>query len=203
MDIIEMRLDEIYPYQNNPRKNDDAVNAVALSISSFGFKVPIVVDKDNVIIAGHTRLKAAKKLGLSTVPVVRADDLTEDQVRAFRLADNKVSELSEWDWGLLEGELAACDMDMSLFGFDTESIKKDIDKTEREQRGDHAEGPEGGYEHSEDGYDGEPRFNVIIVCLSDNDREWLKEKLAEENDLKRLYMCSDLIERIEGEGGAA
>lgn len=117
MNIIEMSPADLIPYEMNPRKNDDAVDAVALSISSFGFKVPIIIDSNNVIVAGHTRLKAAQKLGLSTVPVIRADDLTEEQVRAFRLADNKVSEAASWDFEKLEAELANIDMDMSLFGF--------------------------------------------------------------------------------------
>lgn len=132
MNVIEMPTADLIPYERNPRKNDDAVDAVALSISSFGFKVPIIVDSGNVIVAGHTRLKAAQKLGLATVPVIRADDLTEEQVRAFRLADNKVSEAASWDFEKLEEELANIDMDMSLFGFleaedgiDPESVTED------------------------------------------------------------------------------
>lgn len=132
MNVIEMPTADLIPYERNPRKNDDAVDAVALSISSFGFKVPIIVDSGNVIVAGHTRLKAAQKLGLATVPVIRADDLTEEQVRAFRLADNKVSEAASWDFEKLEAELAEISMDMSLFGFleaedgiDPESVAED------------------------------------------------------------------------------
>lgn len=94
--IEEWPVERLRPYENNPRKNDDAVGAVTASIREFGFKVPIIVDRDGEIVAGHTRLKAAKQLGLATVPVVVADDLTPDQVRAFRLADNKTSELAEW-----------------------------------------------------------------------------------------------------------
>lgn len=90
MNTIEMELSELIPYENNPRKNDEAVDKVALSISAFGFKVPIVIDKNNVIVTGHTRYKAAKKLGLSVVPCIKADDLTDEQIKAFRLADNKV-----------------------------------------------------------------------------------------------------------------
>ena len=119
MNIIEMSVDELTPYENNPRNNDDAVQYVANSIQEFGFKVPIVIDKDNVIVAGHTRLKAAKMLGLDKVPVIVADDLTENQVKAFRLADNKVGELADWDFSKLEEELAEIDdIDMSDFGFD-------------------------------------------------------------------------------------
>ena len=119
MNIIEKRLNEIIPYEKNPRKNDEAVKYVAESIKQFGFKVPIVIDKNNVIIAGHTRHKAAKKLNLKTAPCIIADDLTEEQIKAFRLADNKVSEMAEWDFGLLEEELEDIfDIDMEAFGFD-------------------------------------------------------------------------------------
>lgn len=105
MQIEYMSIDKLTPYENNPRINDGAVDAVVNSIREFGFKNPIIVDKDNVIICGHTRLKAAARLNLSTVPVIRAEDLTEDQVRAFRLADNKTAELAEWD--LIELEKGA------------------------------------------------------------------------------------------------
>lgn len=113
-------IKSIRPYEKNPRRNDEAVDAVAASIKEFGWQQPIVVDKDGVIIAGHTRYKAAKKLKCDTVPVVVADDLTEDQVKAYRLADNKTGELAEWDTALLDEELAElADFDMSQFGFDT------------------------------------------------------------------------------------
>lgn len=119
MDILELGVDELIPYENNPRKNDEAVDKVALSISAFGFKVPIVIDANNVIVTGHTRLKAAKKLGIKTVPCIKADDLTDEQIKAFRLADNKVAEFSEWDEEKLMKELEEMgDIDMSLYGFE-------------------------------------------------------------------------------------
>ena len=120
MNVIMMGLDEIKPYEKNPRKNDEAVQYVAESIKEFGFKVPIVIDKDNVIVAGHTRYKAAKKLNIEQVPCVVADDLTKKQVNAYRLADNKVSEFAKWDNSLLDSELfdIGIDIDMCLFGFD-------------------------------------------------------------------------------------
>lgn len=118
MQIIEKKLKDIKPYEKNPRKNDSAVDAVANSIREFGFRVPVVIDKDNVIVCGHTRYKAAKKLKLDTVPCVVADDLTEEQIKAYRLADNKVSELAEWDIDSLGEELDGIfDIDMSEFGF--------------------------------------------------------------------------------------
>lgn len=121
-------INQLKPYENNPRINDNAVDAVAASIKEFGFKVPIIVDKDNVIVAGHTRLKAAQKLGLEEVPVIVADDLTEEQVKAFRLADNKVSELADWDFQKLEEELAGIDIDMSRFNFDMKELSSEFDK---------------------------------------------------------------------------
>lgn len=121
MQIIEKSVDELIPYAQNPRCNEAAVDAVASSIQSFGFNVPCVIDANNVLITGHTRLKAAKKLGLKTVPCICADSLTPAQVKAYRLADNKVSELATWDMDLLESELAQLDdlqFDMTPFGFE-------------------------------------------------------------------------------------
>ena len=118
MQIYDKRLDEIKPYENNPRHNDNAVDAVANSIREFGFKVPIVVDSEGVIVAGHTRYKAAQKLGLQTVPCLVADDLNEEQINAFRLADNKVGELATWDLDTLKVELDNIgEIDMGDFGF--------------------------------------------------------------------------------------
>lgn len=117
--VTYMDVDSLIPYANNPRLNDNAVDAVAASIKEFGFKVPIVVDGENVIINGHTRLKAAHKLGLRQVPVIVADDLTPEQAKAFRLADNKTSEFAEWDLDKLDIELdSIADIDMGDFGFD-------------------------------------------------------------------------------------
>lgn len=116
--VIQMNLAEIKPYDNNPRINDDAIDAVAKSIQEFGFKNPIIIDKDNVIVCGHTRRLAAMKLGLKEVPCIKADDLTEDQIRAFRVADNKTSELSTWDLDKLKIELGEIELDMSDFGFE-------------------------------------------------------------------------------------
>ena len=119
MNIIQLPLGEVHPYKNNPRKNDGAVDAVAESIKQYGFLVPLVISADHEIITGHTRFKAAKKLGLASVPCVIADELTEEQIKAFRLVDNKVGELAEWDVDLLPLELADIAQDLSPFGFET------------------------------------------------------------------------------------
>ncbi len=118
MEIVYKKVSDLKPYKNNPRKNDGAVDAVAASIKEFGFKVPIVIDGNNEIVAGHTRLKAAKKLKLTEVPCIVADDLTPDQIKAFRLVDNKTAELAEWDFDALKAELDNIDMDMLDFGFE-------------------------------------------------------------------------------------
>ena len=122
MEIIQIKTSQLIPYENNPRQNKDAVPAVMKSIQEFGFKVPIVIDKNNVIVAGHTRVMAAQKLGMDSVPCIIADDLTDEQIRAFRLADNKTAELAEWDLDLLGKELAGITgIDMTQFGFEVES----------------------------------------------------------------------------------
>lgn len=120
MKIIDKKLDEIVEYANNPRKNDEAVDVVAKSITAFGFKVPLVIDKKNVIIAGHTRYKAAKSLGMKTVPCVIASDLSQVKAQAYRLADNRTAEIAEWDTEKLHEELAELELaefDMSGFDF--------------------------------------------------------------------------------------
>lgn len=121
MKIEELQLSEITPYEKNPRRNDNAVEYVAESIRKFGFKVPLVIDADGVIVTGHTRYKAAQQLGLKTVPCIRATDLTPEQIKAFRLADNKVAEFASWDFELLQGELSELEglnFDLSSLGFD-------------------------------------------------------------------------------------
>lgn len=127
MKIVNVSLPDLKPYENNPRINDNAVESVMNSIKEFGFKVPIVITKDNVIVAGHTRYKASLELGLEKVPCVIADDLTDEQIKAFRLADNKVSELADWDFEKLEQELAEINLDMSLFSFEINDFEDEID----------------------------------------------------------------------------
>lgn len=128
MEIIYKKLKELKPYKNNPRKNDEAVGYVAESIKQFGFKVPIIIDRNNEIVAGHTRYKASKKLGIEEVPCIIADDLDEEQIKAFRLADNNVSEYAEWDFDLLNEELSEIfEIEMGDFGFD-------LNEAEEQQR---------------------------------------------------------------------
>ena len=88
-------INNIKPYKKNPRKNDEAIPYVMESIKQFGFKNPVILDKDNIIVAGHTRIESAKRLGITEIPCIYADDLTDEQIKAFRLADNKVGEIAE------------------------------------------------------------------------------------------------------------
>lgn len=166
MNIIEMKLADIIPYENNPRRNEDAVQYVANSIKEFGFKVPIVIDKENVIVAGHTRALAAERLGMDTVPVIKADDLNEEQVRAFRLADNKTAEMASWDFAALDLELAdITDIDMSDFGFGTDEEEKAFGEDIKE------------VSYIE-------KISVVIDCKDDEEAETIFEKLTEEG-----YTC--------------
>jgi hypothetical protein len=125
MKITMIKTVDLKPYPNNPRKNDQSIDFVANSIKEFGFKVPIVVDKDNVIVAGHTRLKAAEKLGIKEVPCIVADDLTPSQIKAFRIADNSAGQHSEWDNNILPAELEGLDFDMTKFGLDIPEVVDD------------------------------------------------------------------------------
>ena len=173
MQIILKKINEVIPYERNPRKNEDAVEFVANSIKEFGFKVPIVIDKDGIIVAGHTRHKAALKLGIKEVPCIVADDLTDEQIKAYRLADNKVSEKAEWDYNLLDAELGEIlEVDMGTFGFDIPDFNEDEYGTDFEL----ADG------------DREPIITMSIT-LSDNQAETLNEAISQmkQTDLYKNY----------------
>lgn len=164
-------LKVLKPYENNPRINEKAVQAVANSIKEFGFNVPIVIDKDNIIIAGHTRYKASNLLGLEEVPCYRVENLTEEQVKAFRLADNKTAELAEWDFSKLDEELKCISIDMTQFDFDL----SDFDIPEQEE-----EPPvstETNYNYSE-------QYGVIVMCESESEQEKVYNELTEQG-----YTC--------------
>ena len=137
LEIEYVDINTVIPYENNPRNNDQAVEYVANSIKEFGFKVPIVVDKNNVIVTGHTRLRASKLLGLKEVPIIKAEDLTEIQIKAFRLADNKVSEFAKWDENMLNIELDDLDINMDDFGFEfDDDIEEEFKQNERHRTND-------------------------------------------------------------------
>ena len=144
MEILNRKVKDLIPYEKNPRKNDEAVKNVKASIEQFGFKVPIVIDADGVIVAGHTRLKAAKELGMKEVPCIVADDLTPEQIKAYRLADNMTASKSEWDVELLNTELLdlEANFDMSDFGFEINPPTWRYDFSEFDEENDSMHGME-------------------------------------------------------------
>ena len=127
MEIKNVKISDIVPYTNNPRRNEHAVEYVKNSIKEFGFRIPMVLDKNSVIVCGHTRFMAAQELGMTEVPCTYAEDLTDEQIKAFRLADNKTAEIAGWDFEMLGEELEGLDMDMSQFGFDLDLSTDSLD----------------------------------------------------------------------------
>ena len=174
--IVMLPVSEVRPYEKNPRKNAEAVKYVRASIEKFGFKQPIVIDSNRVIISGHTRLEAAKSLGMDEVPCIVADDLTEAQAKALRLADNKVAEFSEWEMNLLGGELGELaeisDIDMGDFGFDL----TDLDNIGMDDEGDNAE----------KGVNLSDTYQIIVECDSETEQQEFFEKLSGEGYRCRL-----------------
>ena len=164
--IIQKGIDEIIPYDKNPRKNDKAVDKVANSIRAFGFQSPIIIDEQNVIICGHTRFKAAKKLGLKQVPCIIATGLTDAEIRAYRIADNKVGELAEWDNELLASELDLCEMNMGDFGVETPSTNED--------------------DNASDEIDVKSAFEVIVECKNESEQEKVFNEMSEKGFVCRV-----------------
>jgi ParB-like chromosome segregation protein Spo0J len=139
MEVINKKVDELVPYEKNPRVNHQAVNEVAKSIREFGFKVPVIVDEDNILVAGHTRVEACKRLGIEEVPAIVADDLSDEQIKAFRIMDNKSAQYSEWDYELLLEEIAdldELDYDIDLTGFkdvELDEIMEELAKSQQKE----------------------------------------------------------------------
>ena len=173
--IIMLPVPEVRPYEKNPRKNAEAVKYVKASIEKFGFKQPIIVDSNRVIIAGHTRLEAAKSLGMAEVPCIVADDLTDAQVKALRLADNEGAEFSEWEMNLLGGELGELaeisDIDMGDFGFDL----SEFDNIGLDDE-----------ENAEKGVNLSDTYQIIVECESETEQQKFFEKLSGEGYRCRL-----------------
>ena len=136
LEIVIKKLEDLVPYERNPRINDGAVKYVAESIKEFGFKVPIVIDKDNVIVCGHTRYKAAQELGLDEAPCIIADDLTDEQIKAFRIIDNKVAEKASWENTKLQNELTEINgIDMEALGFPAvDDLDFDFEETPEKEK---------------------------------------------------------------------
>ena len=175
LQIVYKDINDLQMYENNPRKNSDAVQYVANSIQQFGFKVPIIIDKNNMIVCGHTRYKAARRLKMAKVPCIMADDLDEDQIRAFRLADNKVAEMATWDYDRLEQEFMLIDpleFDIADFGF-FPNYEPDEDE-EEEDDGD------------ADMTSSEKSYTLIIDCESKAEQKDTYERLAKMGIMARM-----------------
>lgn len=186
-----MKVADIKPYEKNPRYNDNSVEAVAKSIKEFGFRVPIVVDKNNCIICGHTRWKASKYLGLNEVPVIKATDLSEAKAKAYRIADNKTAELSSWDYDKLQEELKVLDSaDMLDFGFTESELDIQPEVEEMIETEDWV---------NQDVFDTQSG-RIIITYSTPMEEKWLKSKVKEETILKDYYKVSQILKKQEQEG---
>ena len=185
-----MKVADIKPYEKNPRYNDNAVSAVAKSIQEFGFKTPIVVDKNNVIICGHTRWKASKLLGLEEVPVIKANDLSDAKAKAYRIADNKTAELSSWDYDKLQEELRTIDSsDMLDFGFTEDDLNIQPEVEDLVETEDWIE---------QDVFDTKS-VRLIITYSTPLEEKWLKQKVKEKGILKDWYKVSQIIKEDDDE----
>lgn len=210
--IVYLPIDEIREYENNPRDNEKAVAAVARSIKRFGVRSPAIIDKDNVLIAGHTRIKAAKQLGMTEYPCVRADDLTKNQAKAFRLADNRMQEDSQWDTEALAAEFNALKdngFDLSETGFDEFEIGG-IDMSEADFGSEGADAGDYDTPEAESGEwepDGdeatEPSDDeemvVIIACKDEAEKQMVAEMIGEAGELKRRYTVAEVRKMLEEE----
>lgn len=159
--LEEWKVSDLVEYARNPRKNDHAVDKVAAAIREFGFRVPILAKSDKTIVDGHLRLKAAKKLGLEDVPVMLCDDMTDAQIRAFRISVNRVAEFAEWDYEMLKielGDLESMDFDLSILGFDDEETFKLL-----------GDGLDESKQPSEDEY--KEVYEVVVSCCDESEQE--------------------------------
>lgn len=196
MEIINKKIEELKPYENNPRNNEKAIDYVANSIKQFGFKVPLVIEKDGTIVTGHTRYEACKKLGIEEVPCIVADDLSKKQIKAFRIADNKTNDMAEWNDDLLSIELKDIldDIDMTDFGFGEFELSILTEDMEPEDYDDDLI-----KEYSENADNFLTNKRCIITYKSEEQEQWLKKLLNEENkELKVVYTAQELMEREDG-----
>ena len=194
MNIIEIPINQLKPYKKNARFNENAVPKVAESIRQFGVKVPIVVDKNMVVITGHTRLEASKQLGLEKVPCIIADDLTPKQVKVFRLVDNRTSEFASWNYDLLQSELETLDIDLSDFEFPDLTYEDTLSAEELESILDDDTDPtsEYGKDDDEEGTDSKDfshkdEYKVEITCKNQTEQESLYYELVKRGLNVRTY----------------
>lgn len=196
MEIITLNIDQIIPYDKNPRVNNHSVEGVKRSIEEFGYIVPMIIDKNNIVIAGHTRLKALKELGIKKVDCIRAEDLTNHQVEAFRIADNKVHEFSMWDYQKLKEEINSInqkDIDVDVLGFSDFEIDNmgadfEADRFTMEEFEEFEELGE---------WEGLKATVFTIKCENKEQQQWLKDLIKEEGRLRRSYTAERLLRNGE------
>ena len=193
MNIVNKKIEELIPYENNPRNNEKAIDYVANSIKKFGFKVPLVIDKNNVIVTGHTRYKASQKLGLKEIPCIVADDLTDKQIKAFRIADNKTNDMAEWNDDLLSIELKDVieDIDMTDFGFGDFELSMLMDDMEPDTYDEDLI-----KQYSENAESFLENKRIIITYKTEEETEFLKNLIKEEEDLGVVYKIADIMEKF-------
>lgn len=169
LNIVYKNIKELKPYKKNAKKHSkEQVEQIANSIKEFGFTQPVIIDKNNCVVAGHGRILGAKKAGLKQVPTVTLEELTEEQIKAYRLVDNKLNE-SEWDYSLLDEELEDLidDIDMDLFGFDTDMSDEELDEVMKEVK-----------------FKTKEKHLVIVSCKSE------KETIKAQKEIEQLgYKC--------------
>lgn len=192
MNIVEIPVDQLKPYKKNARFNENAVPKVAESIRQFGFKVPIVVDKNMSVITGHTRLMASKQLGLKKVPCIIADDLTPQQVKAFRLVDNRTSEFASWNYDFLQTELESLNIDLSDFEFPDLTYEDTLDAEELESMLDDNNdatdyGNKGESETDSLPVERKEEYKVEIICKNQTEQESLYYELVKRGLNVRTY----------------
>lgn len=190
MNIIEIPVNQLKPYKKNARFNENAIPKVAESIKQFGFKNPIIVDKNMSVIAGHTRLAAAKTLGLVKVPCIIADDLSPEQVKAFRLVDNRTSEFASWNYDLLQTEIENLDYDLSDFEFPELTYEDTLDADELESMLDDDTDPtDYGNKGETDSLPVERKeeYKVEITCKNQTEQESLYYELVKRGLDVRTY----------------
>ena len=190
MNVIEIPIDQLKPYKKNARFNENAIPKVAESIKQFGFKNPVIVDKNMVIICGHTRIEGAKLLGLKKVPCIIADDLTPKQVKAFRLVDNRTSEFASWNYDLLQTELESLDYDLSDFEFPDLTYEDTLDADELESiLDDNTDATDYGNKGETDSLPVERKeeYKVEITCKNQTEQESLYYELVKRGLNVRTY----------------
>ncbi|KXS45399.1 MAG: DNA methylase N-4/N-6 domain-containing protein [Candidatus Frackibacter sp. T328-2] len=194
MEVINKKVDELVPYEKNPRVNHQAVNEVAKSIREFGFKVPVIVDEDNILVAGHTRVEACKRLGIEEVPAIVADDLSDEQIKAFRIMDNKSAQYSEWDYELLLEEISdldELDYDIDLTGFKDVELDEIMEElAESQQKEMEEEKPE--IEFSDELLE----EHQYVVLKFDNSMDWqVAQDIFDLKTVKALWSKGENFQR--------